>query len=61
MRRIILLLAVAVVTSLAGAATLARAAAPVQEWVSIDEPQTDDEQRLLGGKVVFHGPDRDEI
>jgi hypothetical protein len=31
------------------------------EWVLIAEPQTDDEQRLLGGKVVFHSPDHDQI
>ena len=31
------------------------------EWVLIVEPQTDDEQRLLGGRVLFHSPDRDEV
>jgi len=31
------------------------------DWVLIAEPQTDDEQRLLGGKVVFHNADGDEI
>jgi hypothetical protein len=31
------------------------------EWVLIGEPQTDDEQRLLGGKVLYHSPDRDEV
>jgi hypothetical protein len=31
------------------------------EWVLIVEPRTDDEQRLLGGRVLFHGPDRDEV
>ena len=31
------------------------------EWVLISEPQTDDEQRLLRGKVLFHSPNRDEI
>ena len=31
------------------------------EWVLIAEPQTDGEQRLLGGKVVFHSPDHDEV
>ena len=40
MRRITLLIAVAVVTSLTAAATLARAAAPVQDWVSIDDTFT---------------------
>jgi hypothetical protein len=28
------------------------------DWVLIAEPQTDEMQRLLGGKVVFHSPDR---
>jgi hypothetical protein len=37
MRRILVLVAVAIVTSLAVAVTLARAAAPVQEWVSVDD------------------------
>ncbi len=31
------------------------------EWVLISEPQTDAEQRLLGGRVLFHGSDRDEL
>jgi hypothetical protein len=31
------------------------------EWVLIGEPRTDDQQRLLGGKVLFHSPDRDEV
>jgi hypothetical protein len=43
MRRIILLVAVALVTSLATAATLARAAGPVHEWVSINETFTWDD------------------
>jgi hypothetical protein len=30
-------------------------------WVLIGEPQVDDEQRLLGGKFLYHSPDRDEI
>jgi hypothetical protein len=30
-------------------------------WVLIGEPRTDDEQRLLGGKVLYHSPDRDEV
>jgi hypothetical protein len=37
MRKTVVLLAVAVVASLAAAATSARAAAPVHEWISIDE------------------------
>jgi hypothetical protein len=43
MRRIILLVAVALVTSLATAATLARAAGPVHEWASIDQTFTWDD------------------
>jgi hypothetical protein len=31
------------------------------DWVLIGEPQTDDQQRLLAGKVLYHSPDRDEI
>ncbi len=31
------------------------------DWVVIDEPQIDDRLEVLGGKVVFHGPDRDEL
>jgi hypothetical protein len=43
MPRIIVLLAVAIVTSLAAAATLAQAAAPVHEWLSIDDTFTWDD------------------
>lgn len=31
------------------------------DWVLIGEPQTDEFQQLLGGKVLFHSPDRDEV
>jgi len=31
------------------------------DWVLIVEPQTDEMQRLLSGKLVFHSPDGDEI
>jgi hypothetical protein len=31
------------------------------DWVLIAEPQTDESLRVLGGKVVFHGSDADEI
>ena len=31
------------------------------EWVLIGDPQTDETQRLLGGKVLFHSPERDEV
>jgi hypothetical protein len=28
------------------------------DWVLIADPQTDEMQRVLGGRVVFHSPDR---
>jgi hypothetical protein len=31
------------------------------EWVLIGEPETDESQRLLTGKVLFHSPERDEV
>src|SRR5271166_5481450 len=31
------------------------------DWVLIAEPETDDMQRLLRGKVVCRGPDGDEL
>jgi hypothetical protein len=31
------------------------------DWVLIAEPETDDTQRLLRGRVVSHGPDRDAL
>ncbi len=31
------------------------------EWVLIGDPQTDDYQRLLAGRVLFHSPDRDAV
>jgi hypothetical protein len=51
MRRITVLLAVAVATSLTAAATLARAATPEQEWVPIDETFT---QSYCGFPVQEH-------
>jgi hypothetical protein len=30
-------------------------------WVLIGDPKVDDEQRLLGGVVLFFSPDRDEL
>jgi hypothetical protein len=30
------------------------------EWLLIGDPQTDDQQRLVAGRVLFHSPDRDE-
>lgn len=47
MRRIVLLLAIAVVTALTSAATLAYAAAPEHEWVSIDDSFTFDDCGFL--------------
>jgi hypothetical protein len=31
------------------------------EWVLIDEPETDESMRLLGGRVVFHSTNRDDV
>ena len=31
------------------------------EWVLIGEPQTDAAQKLLGGRILFHSADRDEV
>ncbi len=31
------------------------------EWVLIDQPQTDQNNELRSGKVVFHSQDRDEV
>jgi hypothetical protein len=31
------------------------------DWVLIGEPQVDEFQHLLAGKVLYHGPDRDEV
>lgn len=31
------------------------------EWVLIGDPQTDQFERLVGGKVLFHSSDRDEV
>ena len=31
------------------------------DWVLIGDPQTDENQGLRGGRVLFHGPDRDEV
>lgn len=30
------------------------------EWVLIDDPETDEHQKVLSGRVLFHSPDRDE-
>jgi len=31
------------------------------EWVLIGTPRTDETLRVLGGKVLFHSRDRDEV
>jgi hypothetical protein len=31
------------------------------DWVLIGDPQTDENLTLRAGKVLFHGPDRDEV
>ena len=31
------------------------------DWVLIGEPQTDQDLSVRAGKVLFHGPDRDEV
>ena len=31
------------------------------DWVLIGELRTDDHLNVLSGKVLFHGPDRDEV
>jgi hypothetical protein len=31
------------------------------DWVLIGEPETDESMELRSGRVLFHGPDRDEV
>jgi hypothetical protein len=31
------------------------------DWVLIGDPQTDEFQRLHGGKVLFHSPNREDV
>ena len=31
------------------------------EWILIEDPQTNESLEVLGGKVLHHGKDRDEI
>jgi hypothetical protein len=33
----------------------------LSEWVLIGDPQTDESQHLLAGRVLFHSPDRDQV
>jgi hypothetical protein len=32
-----------------------------EEWILIDQPEKDQYQRVVRGRVVFHSPDRDEV
>jgi len=31
------------------------------EWILIDEPKTDEDLKVLGGRVLHHSKDRDEV
>jgi hypothetical protein len=31
------------------------------DWVLIGEPETDESLKIVSGKVLFHGPDQDEV
>jgi hypothetical protein len=31
------------------------------EWVLIEDPRTDEALKVLGGRVVYHSKDRDEV
>jgi hypothetical protein len=31
------------------------------EWVLIEDPKTDEDLKVLGGKVLHHSKDRDEV
>ena len=31
------------------------------EWILVEDPQTNDALEVLNGKVLHHGPDRDEV
>jgi hypothetical protein len=31
------------------------------EWVLLEDPKTDEELNILGGKVLHHSKDRDEV
>jgi hypothetical protein len=33
----------------------------VSEWILLEDPQTDEALRVLGGKVAAHSRDRDEV
>lgn len=31
------------------------------EWVLIEDPKTDENLNIIGGKVIYHSKDRDEV
>ncbi len=31
------------------------------EWVLIEDPKTDEQLKVLGGRVLYHSKDRDEV
>ena len=31
------------------------------EWVLLSDPQTDEQMEVLGGEVIYHSKDRDEV
>ena len=31
------------------------------EWVLIEDPRTDEQLKVLGGRVLYHSKDRDEV
>jgi hypothetical protein len=31
------------------------------QWVLVEDPQTNDSLQVLGGKVLWHSPNRDEV
>jgi hypothetical protein len=32
-----------------------------EEWILIDRPEKNEHDQVTRGRVVFHGPDRDEV
>ncbi|MBY0528305.1 MAG: hypothetical protein K2R98_33250 [Gemmataceae bacterium] len=31
------------------------------EWILLDDPQVDEQQRVQSGRLLHHSPDRDEV
>jgi hypothetical protein len=31
------------------------------EWILVEDPETDESDQVVGGKVLFHSPDRDAM